>query len=207
MGGAPFQNAKRDVDIWQIGASIMHVPSGLWFYGMWQEERNHGTKLGQPFDLSIRFPALPKMVSSPAQNENEVWFLKAGIKRMWTPLGATVVWGEYGQYQNQYAGMCGSGPQPPEANSTSACFTYFQVKQNAPDGDSIAFGNITGSEVRRSGLGIVQEIDSAAMHLFARWQHLELDVDGTFATTVKGKLVQPSFDDLDIFQLGGVIFF
>ena len=34
---------------------------------------------------------------------------------------------------------------------------------------------ITGSEVDRWGLGVVQEIDSAAMHLFARWQHLELN--------------------------------
>ena len=52
-GGAPFQNARRDVDIFQVGASIMHVPSGLWFYGMWQQEQNEGTPFGQPFDLSI----------------------------------------------------------------------------------------------------------------------------------------------------------
>ena len=38
---------------------------------------------------------------------------------------------------------------------------------------------ITGSDVDRWGLGVVQEIDSAAMHLFARWQHLSSDLSAT----------------------------
>ena len=54
------------------------------------------------------------------------------------------------------------------------------------------------------------------MHLFARWQHLELDVDAvdlrnrcsTDAAAPTGcKDVNSSFEDLDIFQVGGVIFF
>ena len=38
---------------------------------------------------------------------------------------------------------------------------------------------ITGSDVDRWGLGVVQEIDSAAMHLFARWQHLSVRLVST----------------------------
>ena len=38
-GGAPFQNARRDADLCQVGASIMHVPSGLFVYGLWQRRR------------------------------------------------------------------------------------------------------------------------------------------------------------------------
>ncbi len=83
-------------------------------------------------------------------------------------------------------------------------------------------GAVTGSEVQRYGIGVVQEIDSAAMHLFARWQHLDLDLDstnvgftpcigdptGTFNCNKKfGKSLTTSWDGLDIFQLGGVIFF
>ena len=41
---------------------------------------------------------------------------------------------------------------------------------------------VTGSEVQRWGLGVVQEIDSAAMHVYARWQHQELDLDLTGIT-------------------------
>ena len=43
-GGVPFQDFRRDADVWQVGASIMHVPSGLWAYGLWQEEDNNGTQ-------------------------------------------------------------------------------------------------------------------------------------------------------------------
>ena len=98
---------------------------------------------------------------------------------------------------------------------------------------------ITGSEVNRWGLGVVQEIDSAAMHVFARWQHLEANVSAKDAQFCKfgtqmgpsagfsysagdddthfeatgqankhfGKNLGSSFQDLDIFQVGGVIFF
>jgi hypothetical protein len=72
---------------------------------------------------------------------------------------------------------------------------------------------VTGSQVTRYGVGVVQEIDSAAMHVFARWQHLDLDLSGQFAdgitllSTGTVDRVHPSFDGLDIFQLGGVIFF
>ncbi len=66
----------------------MHVPSGLWFYGLYQNEQNEGTQW-----------------QGPAQNanNNSTWFIKAGIKRTWTPLGATVIWGEGGQYLNSSA--------------------------------------------------------------------------------------------------------
>ena len=92
---------------------------------------------------------------------------------------------------------------------------------------------ITGSDVDRWGLGVVQEINSAAMHLFARWQHLSVDVSATDVRAIVqdpnssvtcgtaggplsegckankhfGKNLGSSFDDLDIFQIGGVIFF
>ena len=72
---------------------------------------------------------------------------------------------------------------------------------------------VSGSEVQRWGLGVVQEIDSAAMHLFARWQHQDLDVNLIgFDTTgdcsgSHGCHTSQGFDGLDLFQLGGVIFF
>jgi hypothetical protein len=62
---------------------------------------------------------------------------------------------------------------------------------------------------------VVQEIDSAAMHLFARWQHLSLDISATCddvacgpnGKTKRGANFSPSYEDLDLFQVGGVIFF
>ena len=43
------------------------------------------------------------------------------------------------------------------------------------------------------------------MHVFARWQHQELDVGLTDVTT--DTKVKQNFDNWDLFQLGGVIFF
>ncbi|HEU4475516.1 MAG TPA: hypothetical protein VFR71_02310 [Methyloceanibacter sp.] len=55
----------------------------------------------------------------------------------------------------------------------------------------------------------MQEIDSAAMHLWVRWRHQELDVNliGFDGLTGDRFRVNQSFDDWDLFQAGGVIFF
>ena len=91
-GGTPFQGFRKDDDIQQVAASVMHVPSGFWAYGYYEQEDNNGTKyLGPASDA----------------NNPDTWFVKAGIKRIWTPLGATVIWGEGGQYFNQFTGVCG----------------------------------------------------------------------------------------------------
>ena len=37
-----------------------------------------------------------------------MFYIKAGIKRTWLPLGATVLYGEYGQYNDQYSILTGT---------------------------------------------------------------------------------------------------
>ena len=73
---------------------------------------------------------------------------------------------------------------------------------------------MTGSTVERWGLGVVQEIDAAAMHVWARWQHQDVnDISLVgFETNPDGECfdgcrIHQSFDDWDLFQIGGVIFF
>ncbi len=95
-GGAPFQGARRDATVNQVGASVLHVPTGLFIYGMYQKEQNNGTTL--TFNL-------PGFGAVNNQNSTDVWYVKGGIKRTWTPLGATVLFGEGGQYKNQFAGV------------------------------------------------------------------------------------------------------
>jgi hypothetical protein len=248
-GGISHQGFRVDGDIFQVGASILHVPSGLFAYGMYQREENNGTQFksvnfsgGNPL---LNLNAKANIVNSNA-NETDVYFLKAGIKRAWMPAGATVLFGEWGQYRDQFNGLCGF---PTSLDSGNFGNTFCEVniptgvvasgpnKGNAIVTDSL----VNGSEVNRWGLGVVQEIDSAAMHLFARWQHIELDLNATdvglcntgAVTTVGrttgcfintgtarnprfiageankhfGKGLNTSFEDLDIFQVGGVIFF
>jgi len=204
-GGAPFQNWQKSVNTFQVGASVLHVPSGLFVYGLYQNEQNEGTNWtaeNVKKDTSFNSKA----------NSTDVWYLKGGIKRTWTPLGATVLFGEGGQYLHQFTGLCSL----PSASDDSC-------EANIPGGSFNTNGTvntdqvqITDSTVTRYGLGVVQEIDSAAMHVFARWQHLDLDLSATCDQSggcgnngkVKdGANFSPSFESLDLFQLGGVIFF
>jgi predicted porin len=194
-GGAPFQGFRKDDAIHQVAASVMHVPSGFWAYGYYEQENNNGTQyLGPASDA----------------NNPDTWFVKAGIKRIWTPLGATVFWGEGGQYFNQFTGVCGPRstnpiiPITPNVNPTCVA----SINTSPVDGGgnpTIELVNITGSTVNRWGAGIVQEIDSTSMQVFFRWQHLNLDLDARFVKTEVN--ARTSFDDLDIWQIGGVMFF
>jgi hypothetical protein len=230
-GGTPFQNYRQEGQLFQVGASIMHVPSGLFAYGLYQNDQNEGTQL-QGFNFNTG-----KLVNSAA-NDTDVWFVKAGIKRAWMPAGATVIWGEWGQYNDMFRGLCPASAPGNQNDGTSLCTANIPIGV-ASNGSAITNAAVVnGSEVNRWGLGIVQEIDSAAMHVFARWQHLELDLNATdnapctvggltefgcgTITTTKfkkeiftpgvankhfGKGLNTSFEDLDIFQVGGVIFF
>lgn len=162
----------------QAGATIMHVPSGLGLYGEYEYQ--------DPNTIGI--------------STTDIWYLKPFIKRTWNPLGATILYGEYGQYNDMFGSIAG----------TSMCGSFGAgtgiggfCANNAAN--SVA---VSGSEMERWGLGAVQEIDSAAMHLFARWQHQDASVDFV-GTNVNGvtSSVKQDFQDWDLFQVGGIIFF
>ena len=185
-GGGGLAGFKQDTQLFQIGASALHVPSGLFVYGLYQNEEASPTP-------NFFAPASTK-------NGTDAYYIKAGIKRTWSPLGATVLFGEWAQYNDQYGDVkgvngCAAGGFLTTINDgiTPAC---------AGSATGAAF--VSDSQVQRWGVGLVQEVDSAAMHLYARWQHLELDVGLTDGI---GNNINQGFDDWDLFQVGGVIFF
>jgi hypothetical protein len=190
-GGGGLANVKQDAKLFQVGASVLHVPSGLFIYGLYQNENANPT----PFNANLFNSGVG------ADNQSDTWYLKGGIKRTWSPLGATVLFGEYAQYSNMYgdvkfADACNGGwlsPVGQNGGISQACAT-------SATGSAFA----TGSEVKRWGVGVVQEIDSAAMHVYARWQHLDLSVD---LSDGAGANLHQDFNDWDLFQVGGVIFF
>jgi hypothetical protein len=113
------------------------------------------------------------------------------------------LYGEYGQYNDGFNGVAGTNVCGSFGGGTTAgnfC------------GDTAVTGNalfVTSSEIERWGLGVVQEIDAAAMHVFARWQHQAAAVDfmGYNAATNSTRNVKQGFEDYDLFQVGGIIFF
>ena len=150
-----------DTDYFQVGWSIIHNPTGLFFTGTYGHEEA---------DVD------PTVTDNASIPDTDTWFLKAGIRQKWNPLGATVIYGAYGESEDGF------------------------------DAARDLFGTnviITGSEWKEYGIGIVQEIDAAAMALFLKYKHYEAEVSG-FDNGVYGS---QEFEDLDVVVFGGVMTF
>ncbi len=189
-------------------------------------------------NIDLSFTGLNGPAFVQSNPDTDVWYIKPFWRKTWTPAGATTLFGEYGQYNDQFAAgtnLCSfttfGGPTSaisvhrlPSLSLGGAALTASSVP-----GDILEGAFVTGSEVQRWGLGVVQEIDSAAMHVFARWQHQEMNADiiglqitnpldpgclgglsgaGTGAgCNVSSTKIHQCFDDWDLFQVGGIIFF
>ena len=58
-GGAPFQNFRQDGQLFQVGASILHVPSGLFAYGLYQNDQEDGTQFRTSSSARILYKGVP----------------------------------------------------------------------------------------------------------------------------------------------------
>ncbi|WP_072391902.1 porin [Hyphomicrobium sp. CS1GBMeth3] len=120
-------SAFGERDYWQAGLYVQHVGTGLFGlinYGDIEDTSASGTDFG---------------------GDGETWYFKAGIRRNWNHLGATVLYGEY---------------------LTS-------------DGD------VDDRELDWWGLGVVQEVDAAAMSLWLKYRNYEYD-DNNFCAANGG---------------------
>ncbi|MGD9669319.1 MAG: porin [Hyphomicrobiaceae bacterium] len=128
------------------------------------------------------------------------WYVKAGLRQRWTSLGHTVLYGEYGQKNDGID--CGRGNRNNGNATNSLAFDC--------DGENY----VTGGELRQWGLGIVQEIDAAAMSIWLSYRHFEGEVDcangdggGCGSTGIDGDRGHYSFDDMQIVKFGALINF
>jgi len=88
----------------------------------------------------------------------ETWYFKGGLRQRWTPLGHTVLYGEWNQSEND---------------------------------------TFVGDEQQFWGLGVVQEIDNAAMSLWLSYRQFSYD-DGA---------VGSNYEDFDMIKAGALINF
>jgi Gram-negative porin len=79
--------------------------------------------------------------------QSETWYLKGGIRQRWNPLGHTILYGEY-----------------LHAHGTDA-FSQSALSDIGATEDSTSVW----------GLGVVQEIDAAAMSIWVKYRHLDYD--------------------------------
>ncbi len=163
----PAGIARQDSGYFQLGAYVQHVPTGLFVYGAYGHEDNNNSAM----------PAVDGFPIGFAQ-DNDHYYIKAGLRRKWTPLGHTVAYGEFGRYNDQYG-----------ADLLDASTGYSFV------------GNRTASsEMRTWGLGLVQEIDAAAMSLWLTYRN----VDGEITGDSGGRI---DLDTLHLVKAGALINF
>ncbi len=99
---APFKGfAVKETSYFQVGGYAQHLATGLFVHAAYGREDNSGTVL----------------LSGATPEDGEHWTVKAGIRQKWTPLGATIMWGDYTEYLDQL------GPAALAAGATGSTFT------------------------------------------------------------------------------------
>jgi hypothetical protein len=110
------------------------------------------------------------------------WLVQAGITKNWFGLGNTSFYGEYGEATD----FIKSGPAA-TGNASPANLNYLAGS----------------SDVEFYGLGVVQQIDAAAMELYLSWRRFETNVTGVGAPNVSAN----GSSDLDLIHGGARIRF
>ncbi|WP_334151660.1 porin [Hyphomicrobium sp.] len=158
-GGAPgvFSTyaGHADTDYFQAGLYLQHIGTGL--FGL----VNYGHL---NIDGVRDDPSDPNSAWLNVNDEMDTWYFKGGLRQRWTPLGHTVLYGEY----------------------------------NNSELDS-------GPEHEFWGLGVVQEIDNAAMSLWLSYRHFSASGYGDIEDVNDNPVT--SLQDFDMIKAGALINF
>ena len=182
--GIAFQNNKdnrsnaiTETDYWQANFAVIHTPTGIFGSVHYGHEEPDGFK------------------------EADQLYLKAGIRASLNPLGATVFYGEYGQDDDMFSGLVGGAVF---SGVTDICDGFAGTGgaiDTACGGGAVV--EATGSEFRRFGFGVVQEIDAASMAVWLKYKNYSADID----FTANGAADKEDLEDLHIYALGAAVFF
>jgi hypothetical protein len=151
--GVKGSNVSSDNFYWAAAGSLMHVPSGLFLQGDYLK----ATMAAQN----------PSNGTFGPDRDATRWNLQGGIAKNWFGLGNTVLFGEYGVSKDfkfaktafASAGTCGA---------TTPC-TVDVINANV----AYTLGGTKGDRLSYIGLGMVQNIDAAAMELYLDWRRYD----------------------------------
>jgi hypothetical protein len=197
-------NQTGELPLGFLGTTCLNSPSpfglngintgdvGYWQSGLYVEHVATGVwflaNYGREFlgDLPAGLVSLGHgaVVNASAFNsEPDHWYLKAGLRERWVSLGHTVPYAFYGQRND----MIGT--------------------------DVVQEFGVTGTRQTEWGLGIVQEVDAAAMSFWLQYDHFHASVncDGTnigcFNTTGADQNAVDSLKDMSLVKAGALINF
>ena len=177
VAGGGLAGFQRDIDEWAGTASIKHKPTGLFAFGAWSFSENN--------DTNRKHAGVFTGTDSPNMN---AWDAQIGIQRKWIELGESSF---FGGFTNINDGIGGAGGP-----------TRFLPGGTFPN--LATDTEITGADVDKWYLGFDQGIDSAAMHLYAVYQHLNPTVDLVDSSLNR---VNEELDSFDLFYTGARIYF
>lgn len=176
-GRVLLNGVPLDVEYFQVGATIKHLQSALWIHGTYGIEDT----------------------DNAATLEGDSWYVKVGWSPKLNSLGTTHFIAEYFQANDMSDITRGSA-------ETCANFDIGATALGlACAGAADATIQTTGTTGKRYGFGIVQEIDAAAMNIWAKWRMYEGEID--FVDTTTGAAGTQDFEDLQMFMVGAFIFF
>ncbi len=154
-GGLP-NNSAPGTEHFQVGAYVQHIDSGVFLYGAWGDLDNDTVNV---LDDEVE---VTDITSSNA--DAETWYVKAGVRQRLNSLGHTVFYGEYmeGENSSDFAGVL-----------TAAGAA--EVGGQAAAGDTVTAKGVNTGNLELWGVGIVQEIDAAAMSMWLSYRNIEAD--------------------------------
>jgi hypothetical protein len=94
---------EKNSNFFQVGGYAQHMATGLFVHGAYGSEDNNDTILA----------------NGKTAEDGRHWYVKAGIRKNWTGLGATIVYGDYAEYLDQL------GPAALALGATSSTLTRF----------------------------------------------------------------------------------
>jgi hypothetical protein len=173
-GVQPGFGNGADIRKWQGSASVLHVASGLFLSGSYARQSYHGTTAGELVGFADPASGLTLGDNRP---DSTFWYLLGGITKNWHGLGNTALYGEYGRFDHGADGL---------------------ISVQAPIGDTF-----WDTQLTFWGIGVVQNIDAAAMELFLSYRQYQLD----FQSGPAIGFVSGSGDDLSVIMSGARIRF
>ena len=100
-GDLDLDRHRSGDDLFQVGASIMHKPSGLGIYGLYQNEQTSGSSqhyIGQSdgsfitdIDGNITTVFGTAQFFKISNPETDAWYVKPFWRKTWSPVGATTL--------------------------------------------------------------------------------------------------------------------
>ena len=144
LGLANCVDEREDLERLVGSASVMHVPTGLYVFVSGSHDQ-YGNFHNSSDGSAPQF--LSPVLGEVAPDDATAWALQLGIKRplLAPSIGKTTLWVEYAQW-NDFG-----------VNRNAASLGGYFTASNS---------EITDSSADRWGLGIVQDIDPAAMQLY-----------------------------------------